>query len=533
LFAALPAYAQTRPRPDAAAISAADLSAYVRARAADANGDAAAAASGYALALNDVPDDAIVATRAYRQALMAGDYALAARAAASLTRSGAAPADAAILQVAVALKARDRAGIDAALVQLGKGPLGFMAPVLTAWLAFDRHEDALAQLDTASGTALARRYAAEHRALLLLASRKTGEGMAELRQIFRTSGPDQEDLRIDAALVLAATGKKKDAQALLDQPRLEFTVLRGNLGRGVKPNANFGAARLFLSLAVDLAQEEVLPLSVVLTRAALLLDPTDDRARLYLAEALSRAGSHRLAMSTLAEVKPSSPFARGAEAGMVAALRRAGRTDEAIARARALAGGKDATNADAQTLGDLLSDNNEFDAAAAAYAAGIARPDGANDWTLAFLHGIALNRAGHWPEAQAALRRAVALAPDKAIALTYLGYSQVEHGENLVEAQAMLEQARKLRPGDSRITDSLAWAYYLGGDAKRALPMLEGAAQADPSGSRVNEHLGDVYWKLGRRYEARYAWRAARLSADAGDVARIEAKLANGLTAAN
>ena len=45
---------------------------------------------------------------------------------------------------------------------------------------------------------------------------------------------------------------------------------------------------------------------------------------------------------------------------------------------------------------------------------------------------------------------------------------------------------------------------YLTGDAARALPMLEKAA-AKKSDPEINEHLGDVYWALGRRIDARYA----------------------------
>ena len=129
LVAALPAYAQQSPE----AAAAADLSAYVRARAADADGAADIAVPGYALALSSLPDDAIVASRAYRQGLMAGDYALASRAAAALVRADKAPADVAIFQYAVALRARDKAGADAALARLAKGPLDFMVPVLSAF----------------------------------------------------------------------------------------------------------------------------------------------------------------------------------------------------------------------------------------------------------------------------------------------------------------------------------------------------------------------------------------------------------------
>ena len=91
------------------------------------------------------------------------------------------------------------------------------------------------------------------------------------------------------------------------------------------------------------------------------------------------------------------------------------------------------------------------------------------------------------------------LAPEEPLALNYLGYAQIVHGEPVAPAQALLEKASALRPNDAAITDSLGWAYHLAGDSKRALPLIERAAAASPADVEVNEHLGDIYWTLGRR----------------------------------
>lgn len=521
LLAALPAAAQEQDPAD-----------YVRARAADAQGSAVAAAAGYAKALAASPDDEIVALRAYRQALAAGDYGLASRAAAVMVRKGVAPPDTAILAFSIALHNGDRAGAQNAVDRMAGGPLDFLNPVLGAWLAFERGEDAVAMLDKASASGLARRYTSRHRALLLLASRRTGEAMVSLLPLMMHAD-DDEDLRIDASRLLAATGERDKARDLLAGDRPEIEILRKRIGKGGKADAAFGASRLFLGLAQDIAKEDMQPLSVLLTRSALLLDPRDDRARLYLAEALSEGGSSDLALAVLGEVDRKSPFARGAAAGRVAALRRAGRMTEALAGAKAMAQDKHATGADAQTYGDLLADNAQYDAAAAAYGAGLERKDISDPWMLHYLQGTALDRAGRWDEALPALRQAVLLAPMQPDALEYLGYAQVERGENLADAEALLVRAQALRPNDPGIADSLGWAYYQQGDIARALPLLEQAARVDPGGSRPNEHLGDAYWRLGRRYEARYAWRAATVYADPDAAGRIAGKLARGLTVAS
>ena len=132
-----------------------------------------------------------------------------------------------------------------------------------------------------------------------------------------------------------------------------------------------------------------------------------------------------------------------------------------------------------------------------------------NAYDVWLQYGGALDRAGRWPEARAALERAVALGPDQPLALNYLGYARIEHREAIPQSEAMLEHAARLKPDDASITDSLAWAYVQHGQLARALPMLEQAAEGEPTNETIAEHLGDAYWAAGRRFEARYAWRAA------------------------
>ena len=149
------------------------------------------------------------------------------------------------------------------------------------------------------------------------------------------------------------------------------------------------------------------------------------------------------------------------------------------------------------------------------------------------LKGGAHERAGNWAEARPALERAVALSPLQPVALNYLGYAQLERRENVKAAMALIERASQLKPDDPAITDSLGWAHYLVGNVSKAIPVLERAVQGQPGDPTINEHLGDAYWAAGRKYEARYAWRAAALFADTADVAaRAKAKAEQGFSPA-
>ena len=84
-----------------------DLAAYMRARIADADGRVTSAAADYAAALDAAPGNATIAAPAYREAMAAGDVALATRAAAALRTAGAATPEVALLPLALAAQRGD------------------------------------------------------------------------------------------------------------------------------------------------------------------------------------------------------------------------------------------------------------------------------------------------------------------------------------------------------------------------------------------------------------------------------------------
>jgi tetratricopeptide (TPR) repeat protein len=503
------------------------LSAYARARLAATDGHVGAAAAGYAEALAARPEDELIAIRAYREALAAGDIPLALSAAAVLDRSQVAPADAAVLAFADALATGNRVRAAEAAAQLDGSPLEFMTPVLLAWLTFDSDPAAaLAMLETGSDNALTRRYASESRALMQIGSGDVAGGVAALR-VLLAGDQSSLDLRLNAAMLLAGQRQGNLGRALLvgDDPVLSRAA---QALRGVRADSRFGASRLFVRLGSDLTSDGTQALAIALARSALRLDPTDDRARLILVDGLAREGAEAGALATIAEIGPKSLFAHPARVAEIFVLQRAGRGAESLALAQRLATAPDASANDARTYADLLFDAERFAEAADAYALVMTRGGAGPAWVTQLQRGGALERAGRWAEALPFLKKAVELAPNEATALNYLGYAQAERGENLTEALALLERASALQPNDAAITDSLGWAYFQNGFATRALPLIERAARGEPADPTIQEHLGDAYWRVGRRYEARYAWRAAALYATGEHADRIAMKLASG-----
>jgi tetratricopeptide (TPR) repeat protein len=192
---------------------------------------------------------------------------------------------------------------------------------------------------------------------------------------------------------------------------------------------------------------------------------------------------------------------------------------------------------DFSRLGDVLQSMKRHNEAADAYGRAIVIAQAQNLksvlWSLLLLRASALEDGNRWPEARAVLQQALALAPDQPLLLNFMGYGQLERGENMDSAEAMIRKASELAPEDASITDSLGWAQFKRGKVDDAIATLQKAAEKDPDQAEIQEHLGDALFRSGRRYEARFAWNAALVTAEDEIAARVKAKLASGLTSAN
>lgn len=128
---------------------------------------------------------------------------------------------------------------------------------------------------------------------------------------------------------------------------------------------------------------------------------------------------------------------------------------------------------------------------------------------LFFSRAISYNKLGNWNSAEKDLIRSIELMPENAEALNYLAYSWITMNKNIDKSLKMLEKSLLLSGGAPHILDSYGWALYQLGRYEQALPFLEQAANATPYNSVINSHLGDVYWQLGRKQEAKYKWQRA------------------------
>ena len=130
-------------------------------------------------------------------------------------------------------------------------------------------------------------------------------------------------------------------------------------------------------------------------------------------------------------------------------------------------------------------------------------------------------------------RKILAVSPDDAPTLNYLGYMLADRGVRLDEATSMISRAVKQEPANGAYLDSLGWAYYKQNKLTEAEEYCRKAVDREGQDPTILSHLGAVYVKLGQDERAGQilerslaAWQKA-LPADyqADKVNEVEAQL--------
>ena len=448
----------------------------------------------------------------------------------------------------------------------------FSAEPATAIAIRDQDWQAVIVLaDTMSEHSPSRHLAAIIKAWALVANGQGDAGITHLTKIRaegeETSTPPDLFVALSAALMAEHLGQTDEATRhalqLMDTPMSPLAAMR--LASLLARNGEYGAAEKLIDLRLDAnfnhttiaalltleAQNEppslrtnivhgIIDFSllaqgrsekqilVARLQLARFLDPDNDVAHLLLAQQQVKSSNYRDAIDTLSAIASDGPLGQPA----MIALSDIAHENQQFSKAVSILQTAIAINPDDGYLYKLLGDShrrnadygNSQDAYETAYKKG---------YSTSNLHrnlGVTLERLDQTQAAEKHLKLALEMNPDDAFALNYLGYWWADQGRNLDEAIALIERAVKLRPNSGYFIDSLGWVHFRLGDAETAVRYLEQATGLEPADPEITGHLGDVYWYLGRRDEARFKWRLA-ISLAETDIERekFRTRIKNGL----
>ncbi|RIJ13917.1 hypothetical protein D1227_11155 [Henriciella mobilis] len=533
-------------RAEAATAAAADnYSQFLIARYASLINDPVEAAEKYALVARDQPGDLSIIDRAVFSALLADEFGLARSISAKAGAGTLSSSDLARMTLAAdALARKDYGSVPVQLV--GDEPAVFNALIFTAlraWALFGEGKPGEAQmalLDASSGDPYLDSLVLNLLALMEVAS---GDDESALDTFSRidANGTLIAVAADSYARLLSANGKSEKALGVLENflthagpnpvvSKLAERIRAGETLSVQRLDARQGAALSVYVPAAALAAQSQTDLPGVYYAVALRLDPDLHAARSLWADALDTAGRSGESIQMLESIPVSSPYYTSARGQLAWALRR----DEQNEKALDLVYRTLANNPDRDLkiqMGDLLRSLDRDGEAAQVFTEIIEQDTRENrsDWRLYYARGALRETLGLWPLAEADLEKALALNPNSAEVLNYLGYSWVDRGTNLEAGLDMIRRALTLRPDSGAITDSLGWAHYKLGDIETAIGYLERAVELSPGVAEINDHLGDAYWAAGRTTEARYQWqRAITLVENQDEIEDLRRKLLTG-----
>jgi tetratricopeptide (TPR) repeat protein len=128
-----------------------------------------------------------------------------------------------------------------------------------------------------------------------------------------------------------------------------------------------------------------------------------------------------------------------------------------------------------------------------------------NDPLLLYGRAMQHEKMSRANAALADLNLVLAQNPQNAEALNAYGYTLAKHKKAYPQAMVYLEKAIKLKPGSVEIMDSYGWVKLKLGQKQESLTWLE-KAWLQAKGPEIAAHLGEAYWALGRKDEARKIW---------------------------
>ncbi len=245
--------------------------------------------------------------------------------------------------------------------------------------------------------------------------------------------------------------------------------------------------------------------------------PQNTAIDLYVLQAQVSAHRFDEALALARKIRAARPRDQRALRLEADALRLSGKTEEGAAL---LSGAVDANPGDVTAylaLSEYHAQAQHFDQALEVLDRAAVRFP--SDLALVFQEGTVLERQKKFADAERKFREVLAKDPLHGQALNYLGYMLADRGERLDESIGYIKRALAIDPYNAAYLDSLGWAYFRQNKLDLAEANLRRAAEQRVRDSAVQDHFGDLLFKLGRYDDAISAWQRA-LAGDGGQVDR-------------
>jgi len=152
-----------------------------------------------------------------------------------------------------------------------------------------------------------------------------------------------------------------------------------------------------------------------------------------------------------------------------------------------------------------------------------------------FIRGAMLEKMKKFDAAEVEFKKVLAINPENASALNYLGYMLADRNMRLNEALDMVKKAVDQEPANGAYLDSLGWVYFRMNRLDEAEDYLQRALDKTGKDPTIHDHLADVYQARGKLKEAIASWERSLKEwqssppsdLDPAEMAKVQKKLEN------
>ncbi|NOY16489.1 MAG: tetratricopeptide repeat protein [Gammaproteobacteria bacterium] len=261
-----------------------------------------------------------------------------------------------------------------------------------------------------------------------------------------------------------------------------------------------------MALALIRIDSNKLDDATVYLQKVLLLQPSNDLARLYLGDITAQQKKLDAAIQWYRSVTEKGQLFK-ARLRLVDVIMQRDGVDAAMRELEALHAETPNQQVDITLLQHdlLLEAGREKEALQIVNTALADSPD---DLDLLYARAMIAARRGDIPGLEKDLKHLLKIEPNHAQALNAYGFTLADLTDRYKEAYSFIKAALKLKPGDPFILDSMGWVEYRMGNYSAAEDYLR-KALAKRNDAEIASHLVDVLQDAGKAREARKVWTKA------------------------
>ncbi|MFQ5777322.1 MAG: tetratricopeptide repeat protein [Terriglobia bacterium] len=320
--------------------------------------------------------------------------------------------------------------------------------------------------------------------------------------------PDNLEIGFNEALLDEAEGEFDAAIAVLSEMATRMTRGSGEYSAEEKRSRSLVLERLG---ALYRRIQDFDEAATVFNQLLSLGEEPARRGYSQIAETLRQARRLDEAIASMRQARERFPDDKDLDLQIAALLGENGDVEGAVALLDPLLTGSPQDRPVYLTLAQIYERNKRYPEAedAVAQAEEVSSSPSEREFVY-FMRGALYERQKMYERAEEQFRQVLELNPESAVTLNYLGYMFADQGMKLEEAVELIQRALQLDPYNGAYLDSLGWAYFRLQQFGQAEEFLLKAVKRLSNDPTIHDHLGDVYYELGRLHLAVKAWERSR-----------------------